>query len=103
VIDDLLELKVAADGVTLRVKVAPRASRSSVNGVHDGALKVSLTAPPVEGAANTALCALLSERLRVPKRAIEITQGQQSKLKTVRIMGVSEAQVRALAVGKTTP
>jgi uncharacterized protein len=99
---DLLALTLYADGVTLRVKVAPRASRSSVNGVHDGALKVSLTAPPIEGAANAALCALLSQLLRVPKRAIEITQGQQSKLKTVRIKGVSEAQVRALAAGKAS-
>ena len=54
-------------------------------------------------AINAALCALLSELLRVPKRAIAITQGQQSKLKTVRIKGVSEAQVRALAADKTSP
>jgi uncharacterized protein len=93
----MLELTATADCVTFRVKVAPRASRSSVQGVHDGALKVSLTAPPVEGAANAALCALLAELLRVPKRAIEITHGQQSRLKTVRVRGVSEAQVRALA------
>jgi uncharacterized protein (TIGR00251 family) len=99
---DTLELTITADSVTLRVKVAPRASRSSVNGVHDGALKVSLTAPPVEGAANAALCALLSELLHVPKRAIQITHGQQAKLKTVRIAGVGESQVRALVPDKTS-
>lgn len=93
----MLELVVHADSVSLRVKVAPRAARSSVLGVHDGALKVSLTAPPVDGAANTALCELLSDLLGVPKRAIEITHGHQARLKTVRIHGVSESQVRALA------
>jgi uncharacterized protein (TIGR00251 family) len=93
----MLELTVTADSVTFRVKVAPRASRSLLQGVHDGALKVSLTAPPVEGAANAALCQLLADLLRVPKRAIEITHGQQARLKTVRVRGVSEAQIRALA------
>lgn len=94
----MLDLTVTSEGVRLRVRVAPRAARARILGVHDGALKVSLTAPPVDGAANEALVALLADALGVAKRAIAITHGHTSKLKTVLIAGVSEAQLRALAV-----
>lgn len=78
-----LIVREARDGVTFEVRVAPRASRSKLNGVSDGALKISLTAPPVEGAANAALCELLSEVLGVPRRAVEIRQGERGKRKVV--------------------
>jgi uncharacterized protein (TIGR00251 family) len=93
----MLELTLSPEGVSFRVKVAPRASRNAIAGVHDGALKVSLTAPPVEGEANQALCALLAKKLKVAKRAIEIVQGQTARLKTVRVSGVSADAVAALA------
>lgn len=93
----MLEIFAGDDSLSFRVKVAPRASRSSVNGVHAGALKVSLTAPPVEGAANAALGELLAKLLAIPRRDVEITHGQHAKLKTVRVRGVSEVTLRALA------
>jgi uncharacterized protein (TIGR00251 family) len=93
----VLDLALTPDGIRLRVRVAPRAAHARILGVHDGALKVSLTAPPVDGAANEALVRLLAEELGIPKRAVAITHGHTSKLKTVLIAGVNEAQVRALA------
>lgn len=82
--------------VVFSVRVAPRASRSAVLGVHDGALKVALTAPPVEGAANAALIAFLAKLLDVAKRDVVIEQGEASRSKRVRVMGVTRGQVVAL-------
>ena len=79
------------------VRVQPRAARSAVEGVHDGALRVRLTAPPVEGAANEALIELLAERLEVPKRAVTIVSGATARTKLVQVHGVDAARVRALA------
>lgn len=92
----MLALQIDKDIISLRVKVAPRAAHARVLGEHDGALKVSLTAPPVDGAANEALIALIADALRLPKRAVTITHGYTSKLKTVRIAGANEAAIRAL-------
>jgi len=82
--------------ITFDIRVAPRASRVAVLGVHDGALKVALTAPPVEGAANAALVKFLSKQLHVPKRAIEIVRGDHGRSKTLRVEGVTAADLRAL-------
>jgi len=84
------------DAVTFEVVVVPRASRSRVAGVHGTRLKVTLAAPPVDGAANDELCITLADALGVPKRAVRITQGEHSKHKTVRVSGVSSAQVAKL-------
>jgi uncharacterized protein (TIGR00251 family) len=83
--------------VRFTVRVQPRAARSKVDGVHAGALRVRLTAPPVEGAANEALIVLLAEQLGVPKRAISIVSGATSRVKLVEVEGVTAAGVRALA------
>ena len=77
--------------------VQPRASRSEVVGTHGAALKVRLHAPPVDGAANEALAALLAERLQLPARAVRIVAGRTGRAKTVEIDGTTEAAVRALA------
>lgn len=74
--------------MTFDVRVAPRASRDAVQGIHDGALKVALTAPPVEGAANAALCKLIAKTLGVPKRAVTIVRGETSRNKSVHVQGV---------------
>ena len=74
-----------------RVRVVPRASRSEIVGEHDGALRVRIAAPPVEGAANDELVQLLASALEVSRRDIEITAGQSSKLKTVKVVGLQAA------------
>ena len=67
-----LDAREDAGAVVFSVRVAPRASRSAVLGVHEGALKVALTAPPVDGAANAALVAFLAKALGVAKRDVVI-------------------------------
>jgi uncharacterized protein (TIGR00251 family) len=73
----------------LTVRVVPRSSRSEVVGLHGEALKVKLSAPPVDGAANAELIALLAKKLGVPNSSIEITSGQSSKNKQLRIIGLT--------------
>ena len=82
------------DGVILRVKVQPRASRNEVVGVQGDALKVRITAPPVEGAANTQLLMALAKKLGVPRARLELRSGSTSRLKTIAIQGISAAEVR---------
>jgi uncharacterized protein (TIGR00251 family) len=78
------------DGVLMfRVRVVPRASRSELVGEHDGALRVRIAAPPVDGAANDELVRLLARTFGVTRNAVEITSGQTSKLKTVQVFGGS--------------
>lgn len=84
------------DGVLIfRVRVVPRASRSELVGEHDGSLRVRIAAPPVDGAANDELVRLLAGAFRVPRNAIEITAGQTSKLKTVRVAGGRAAVLKS--------
>ncbi|MFV1986092.1 MAG: DUF167 domain-containing protein [Gemmatimonadota bacterium] len=79
----------------LKIRVQPRASRTGVVGVHDDALKIRLSSPPVDGAANRELIAYLSKRLRRPKSAIEIESGDRGRLKTVRVNDIDVQDVRA--------
>lgn len=79
----------------MKIRVQPRASRTGVVGVHDDALKIRLSSPPVDGAANRELIAYLSKRLRRPKSAIEIESGDRGRLKTVRVNDIDVQDVRA--------
>ncbi len=82
----------------LTVRVTPRAGRSAVAGVRDGVLLIKLAAAPVDGAANEALVALLSDVLHIPKRSIRIKSGERSRTKVVEIDGISDAEaLRRLA------
>lgn len=83
------------------VRVQPRASRSEIVGEHGGALRVRLSAPPVDGAANEALVDLLARALDVPRRAIRIVGGHGSRGKTVEVEGVDAAAVRRLVESLT--
>lgn len=80
-----------SDGaVTFTVRVVPRASRSEVIGEHDGALKVRIASPPVDGAANDELIRLFSKKFGVSKSDIEIVSGQTSKNKRIKINNLSQ-------------
>lgn len=79
------------------VRVVPRASRSGVAGEHDGALRVRVAAPPVDGAANEELLRTLARALDVHARDIEITSGHTSKLKQVRVQGATREALEALS------
>lgn len=84
----MLAVKQTASGVSFEVRVTPRAMRSALSGVADGVLKIQLTAPPVDGAANAMLVELLAELFEVPRRAVEVTHGDLGRLKTVRVSGL---------------
>lgn len=82
-------ISAATDGVIIKVRVIPRAGRSGIAGVRDGALLVRLNAPPVDGAANAELIEVLAEALSVPKRDVSIASGISSKQKRVKISGIT--------------
>jgi uncharacterized protein (TIGR00251 family) len=82
------------------VRVAPRASRSELAGEHDGALKVRVAAPPVEGAANEELARLLSKAFGVAARDVEVVSGHASKTKVVRVSGAKAADLLRLSGGR---
>ena len=87
------------DGVAVRVRVQPKASRDAWQLTAEGGIRVSLTAPPVEGAANKALCGFVAKQLGVSKRAVALATGERSRRKTLHIQGVTAAQVRACLGG----
>jgi uncharacterized protein len=87
--------KNVADGCTLAVRVHPGARKNNVTGVHADAVKIALTAPPVDGKANEALIAFLAETLHLPRVRISLVAGATSRAKTIRITGKSAAEVAA--------
>jgi len=92
----VVECKETDGALAFRVRVVPRASRSEVAGEHDGALRVRVAAPPVEGAANEELARLLAREFKVPARDVEIKSGHASKTKLVRVRGATAEQLRRL-------
>jgi uncharacterized protein (TIGR00251 family) len=92
-----LELRDTANGVSLRVRVQPRASKSAIAGERGGALLVRVTAPPVAGEANEAVVRLLARALGVPASGVRIQRGRSSREKHVLIGGATRERVAALA------
>jgi len=92
-------IEVTEDGgtVVFSVRVQPRASRDAVGGEWQGALKVRLTAPPVDDRANEALRRLLAEHLEIPVAAVRILSGERSRTKRVEVRGTSAERIRELA------
>ncbi len=88
--------KRTKNGLTFAVRVQPRASRLSVEGVEDGTLKVKLTAPPADGEANAQLLKLLAKTFRIRKTAMRIIKGETSRDKVVEIVGPVPENFEAL-------
>jgi len=80
-------------GATFQIKVHPRARKNAITGEIGEALKVALTAPPVEGRANEACIRLLAEFLNVPRSSVTIAAGESSRQKLIRVAGMNAAQV----------
>lgn len=88
-------LRTQKDGsVLLSLYVQPRAGRNELAGIHDGALKLRLTTPPVDGKANKAVIAFFSKILKVPKSALVLTSGLKNRRKQLRITGFDEETFR---------
>ena len=88
---------IEKDGaVTFDVRVVPRASRSEIVGIYDGALKLRIASPPVDGAANAELIKLLAKGFGVAKSNVEIISGTTSKTKRVRVTGADPAAIASI-------
>jgi len=90
-----LAIRDISDGCTLPVRVHPGARRNAITGIHDGALKISLTTPPTDGRANQALIAFLAAELHIPRARVTLLTGTASRSKSLRIAGLSATQLRA--------
>lgn len=82
--------RVSQKGISLQIKVHPRASKTGISEVTDAYVKISLTSPPVEGEANKELVIFLSKYFGVSKQAIDIKSGQTGRLKLVEVSGLTE-------------
>jgi uncharacterized protein (TIGR00251 family) len=89
-----LDLRDGDAGLTLRVRVQPRASKDALGGEREGALVVRLTAPPVEGAANEALVRFLGRALGVAPSAVRVLSGASGRNKVVSVAGLDAATAR---------
>lgn len=89
----MVPLKESANDVTFAVKVHPRARKNAITGMVGDALKLALTAPPVEGRANQAVIEFFAELFAIPRSSVTIASGETSRNKVVRISGLSRGSV----------
>ena len=93
----MIELRERDGILSFLVRVQPRASRNAIDGEWQGALRIRLNVPPVEGRANEALRRFLADCLNVPLAAVKIASGERSRVKRVEILGAKAEQLRAMA------
>ena len=79
----MINIRKTPEGVVFKVLVQPRSSKNAIAGIHDGALKIKLTAPPVDNAANKMCLKFLAKTLKVSKSALEITAGHTGRHKQI--------------------
>jgi uncharacterized protein len=91
----MIDIREDSEGLTFWVYVQPRASKAAFAGIHQNALKIRLTVPPVEGAANKQCIELLAKALAWPKSAIDIVSGQSSRHKQIRVRPKGEPMTRS--------
>lgn len=89
----MIPLQESAKGVTFAVKVHPRARKNAITGTVGNALKLALTAPPVEGKANQAVIEFFAELFAIPRSSVTITSGETNRNKVVRVAGLSKQVV----------
>jgi uncharacterized protein (TIGR00251 family) len=94
----LIEAREDGTGVVIRVRAKPRASRSRIVAVNEGALDVAVAAPPVDGAANEELLRTLAEHFGIPRRRVTLLAGGSSRHKRVHLAGLTAADVLATAL-----
>ncbi len=88
-------VRAKEDGtLILSLYVQPRAGKNELAGLHDGALKLRLTTPPVDGKANKAVIAFLAKKLKLPKSAVILHSGLKNRRKQLQIIGLDEQMVR---------
>ena len=90
----MIPIRESAGAVSFAIRVHPRAKKNAVSGTVGDALKLSLTAAPVEGEANAACTAFLAGLLKVPQSSVTILAGQGSRSKVVRVAGLDARQAQ---------
>jgi uncharacterized protein (TIGR00251 family) len=101
----MIPLNQTAKGTTFAVRVHPRARKNAITGIMGDALKLALTAPPVEGRANQAVIEFFAGVFQIPRASVTIASGETSRNKVVRIAGLSRAAVEqrlAAALAEST-
>jgi uncharacterized protein (TIGR00251 family) len=99
----MVSLNESAKGITFAVKVHPRARKNAITGLVGDALKLALTAPPVEGKANQAVIEFFADLFEIPRSSVTIASGETSRNKVVRISGMDRAAVQQRLSGALTP
>ncbi len=89
----MLRIRETDKGTVLEIRVLPRSSRCEIAGIQDGALKLKITAPPVEGKANEECIRFISDLLRIRKSAVTIIAGEKSKNKTILVSGMTAKEI----------
>ena len=92
----MIGLREEADGVSFEVRVQPRSSKTEISGIQDGILRVRLTSPPVDGAANRQCIELLSRKMKIPKRAIRIASGASARRKRLKVLGLGVEEMKSI-------
>jgi hypothetical protein len=90
----MIEIHDTPHGISFSVKVHPRAKKNTITGEVGGTLKLSLTAPPADGKANEACIDFFAKLLKVPRSSISIAAGQTSRVKVIRVAGLSADYLR---------
>ena len=80
----------------IRCRIQPSASKNKIAGIYDNALKITLTAPPVDGKANKMLTQFMAKQLKLPKSKVSVIKGESSRSKTILCKDITEKQVRSL-------
>ncbi len=86
-----LKIRKSATSIDIALHVQPRARKNEIAGVHDGALKLKVVAPPVENAANEAVIKFFASMFDIPRSRLTIVSGEKSRDKTLRLEGVSQS------------
>jgi len=90
----VISVQESSNGVTFTVKIHPRAKKNAITGEFGDTLKLSLTAPPVEGKANEACIEFFAKLLKVPRSSVTIASGQSNRKKVIRVVGLSAEEIR---------
>jgi len=98
-----IPLKETEKGLLIQVRVLPRSSRCELSGIQNGALKIKITSPPLEGKANEECVRFLADKLRIRKSQIEIVAGHKARNKTVMISGLKRKELESLIASSPSP
>jgi uncharacterized protein (TIGR00251 family) len=90
----MVQIHDIGSGATFAVKVHPRARKNAVTGEIGNALKVAVTAPPVDGKANEACIDFFAKLLKVPRSSVTIASGQNSRNKVIRVAGLTADEIK---------